>query len=342
MPILATLLAVSLIVHQSSGQLKKCCPINEIVQIKSFFDNDLSSHPIYSCAKYSQHKNTTSAINNRIIQDEEAPMESKINGYPQSHEFIAYNILTDNHSHFPSCGDDGVLSRSKLNEPTKASIGSSCVDLLDGSYHVFSCMGSSNEHKDRTDIYKIKKCCPAGMSYDMFAHMCIKNNETNANENFRDMFNEKSVLFEYDKIKCDSEDVLVEYHSNVHDLKMFEGSLVISNYEGYGPEVFNRNYYCIESTIESAAVKPDGMSDEHFQKKSSSKWIANVCRNKAICSGIPCIRKCCPFGERLVHLNFSSGCEPHHQDISLMFYTFSNHDEQMVMDRMEPRGKFWC
>lgn len=326
------IIAISLIIHQSHGQLKKCCPNDEVVQIKSFLDNDLTSHPIYSCAKI-PHKNI-SAIDYPMIEDE----GSKINGYSQSIEFIAYNTLSTSHSNWPSCGKEGLLSKIKLNEPTKTSIISSCVDLLDNSYYVFSCnvnVETTNKH----DIYRLKKCCPSGMSYDIFNRMCIVNNVTDFNENFQEILYDKTVLFEHDNVQCENDDVLVEYHSNVHDLKMFEGSLVITNYAGYGPEVFNRNFFCIESTLNAEVPQPSGITSDHFRKKSTSKWIAKVCRNKDICSEIPCVRKCCQLGMRIQKTNLSSICVPHHEDITVLFHTFSADQENMIMNVVEPKGK---
>ncbi|KAL7044183.1 hypothetical protein ACKWTF_001819 [Chironomus riparius] len=327
------ILLLSLIVHNSNAQLKKCCPIGETVQIRSFMDNDLSSHPIYRCV----NSFSSDIINNSTDDyDEESLLEPKINTNSQEREFIAFNTLADNHSHWPSCRA-AVLSKNKLNEPMKVSAGASCVDLLDNSYYVFTCDENIEMTRDRLDVYKLRKCCPYDMSYDIFTRMCVVNNSSDLNENFRDILFERVVLFEHDKIKCDEGDVLVEYHSNVHDLKMFEGSLVITNYEGYGPEVFNRKYYCIESTLNSEIEQPSAMTSQHFEKRASSKWIAKVCRNKEVCKEIPCVKKCCKLGERMVFTNSSSLCEEHEQGIDVQFYSFSMHQNQLTMDQMEPR-----
>jgi hypothetical protein len=318
-------IGISLIVHQSQAHFKKCCPIGEIVQINSFFDNDLSSHPIYSCSGIQ-----SISINNS--------QEAKSNENPQHREFIGFNTLADNHAHWPSCGSKGILSKSKLNESMKVNPISSCVDLLDNSYYVFKCNENIEMARDKINIYKLKKCCPLGMSYDVFTRMCVVNDVSELNDNFRDILNEKTVVFDHDKIKCDDIDVLVEYHSSVHDLKIFESLLVISNYEGYGPDVFNRKYYCIDSTLNSVAEPKVGMSSDHFEKKNSSKWIAKVCRHSDVCLDMPCISKCCPLGKRMLLMNASSICVPHNQEIDVEFRDFSMKENNAEMNPFEPKG----
>lgn len=327
-------LLVSMTFHQSNGHFKKCCPIGEVVQEKSFLDSNSALHSIYDCVKIPNKINLSATNNN------DSSIESGISENSQYHaEFIAFNTLSDNHSHWPTCGEKEVLSVFRLNERMKVTIVSSCVDLLDNSYHVFTCDGKSEVTRDRVDVYNIKKCCPSGKSYDIFTRMCVENDNSDLNENFREILHEKFVLFENDKIKCNESDVLVEYHSNVHELKMFENSLVIANHDSYGPEVFGRKYFCIETTLNSETEQRPGMENDHFERKKSSKWIAHVCRKRDVCDKIPCLRKCCHPGERMVIVNETSICEPYLQGIDVKFNSINVQKDSAEITSMEPKGR---
>jgi hypothetical protein len=338
------LLAFSILIHTLSGAIKinKCCPRDEVVHVETFENNLLSPQIVYSCVK-----NPAPPADEIVVQKSRLELEPIYDEEGNATAiFMGYNALVDHASHWPACGET-PLSIQKLNEPPiKSSQLASCADLMDdgAAYYVFTCEEKLEVASDLLDVYKLRKCCTGGMSYDIFARKCVVNNETDINDNFRDFLPDKAmtVLFEHSAIKCNSEDeVLVEYHSHVHDLKMYESSLVITTlkYGTSGPEVFARGTYCIDSTMNSEAEQPDGMSDEHFRKRAASKFIAKVCRNKTICSQIPCVRKCCRFGERMTFEN-ATACEPYDTGIEMQFHSFDIQQTELQLDRIEPSGEF--
>ncbi|KAG5676842.1 hypothetical protein PVAND_006649 [Polypedilum vanderplanki] len=324
---LKIILNFSLLIHILNGsKINKCCAYDEVVYFETLDEINLTSKNIYKCVKLSADDSLL--YNNYIDTNLTFPVV-----------FMGFNIFNDAESHWPTCGenDDIKLSTYKLNDSIKISQLTSCIDMMDDVYYVFTCNDEkSNKISDLVDVYELKKCCSSGKSYDIFARKCVINNETDIDDDFRDLFFDKVVLFEYDVIKCNADDVLVEYHSQVHSLKMYENTLVITNLDGYGPEVFSHNSYCIESTINTYTEKPIEMSEEHFTKKYGSKFIAKVCRKKSICNQIPCIRKCCEIGERMTYENSTTNCEPHDTDIDVPFHSFKILENELELERIEP------
>jgi hypothetical protein len=253
-------------------------------------------------------------------------------------QLIGYNVAIDENSHWPACGDDSVLLFTTLNESLKVSQSSSCIDIMSNKYHVFTCDETLDVVNDFKRIYKLRKCCGKNFSYDIFARQCVENNITTLNEQFDEFLHERIVAFESGIPDCKPDDVLVEYNSHVHKLKMYEGSLIITGTNSHGPDVLLQSSYCIESTLNSDVDVPDGADLKHFQLITTSKWIAKVCRSSSICREMPCVRKCCKEGQRMVFEN-ETFCENHDTHLDLNFHFFDIRASPEEPNPMMPTGE---
>lgn len=322
---------ILLCLHSSVALFNKCCPEGEVVQVDSFEDNNLSPRNHFGCVPESQTRV-------KKTKKRESDGYDVINSTLHTSLLIAYNVLIDENSHWPSCGDNSLLSSALTGEPLKGSQSASCVDVWQNNYHIFSCDERLDFASDFLDVYKLRKCCENNFSYDVFTRQCVTNNETTIDDDFRDIFGSKVVTFTSGIPECQPDDVLVEYHSHVHKLKIYESSLIITGIPGYGPDVLPHNSYCIESTVNSAADVPDGNSTEHHKMETTSKWIAKVCRNRSICKQMPCVRKCCKEGQRMMYEN-GSFCEDHDAHLKLQFHHFDIRQAQEKPNAIEPSGE---
>lgn len=297
----------------SSELINKCCPIDEVVTTEIYDENFLSSNELFTCVPTNYTKNISESSNLK---------------------FIGYNALVDSETHWPSCGDQS-LSFKRLTVFTKVSQSASCVDLMDGNYFIFTCDEKVKTVNDFAEIVKLKKCCESGMSYDIFQRKCVENDAGD----FSELLNNKISLFEHEILKCKDNEALVEYHSLVHGMKIRKSSLILLNTRPSGPEVFE-SAFCIETTLNSDVDVPAGMSEEHFDKRSRSKFIAKVCRDRSICEKIPCLQKCCPHGERFFHNGNKTVCVPHDTDIDMKFHDFNKDQSHLEPPAIEPSGEF--
>lgn len=322
------LLFILMITQQTSGmKLKKCCPYNEVVSMDTLDDNLLSHRDIFHCV--SAHNHTQE-------------LEINFNNF----SLIGYNTLVDHDSHWPACEE--MLSFKALNErqqPLKRSQSASCVDMMtNDKYFVFTCDARNREISDDfVEIVKLKKCCPLGKSYDIFRRRCVENDggdvDTDIDSKFHDLLHKKVAIFEYEKINCKDDEVLIEYHSHVHGLKIYAGSLILTKGgRDFGPEVVNTPY-CIEATSNSEVDKPNGMIEEHFINRATSKFVAKVCREKSLCNSIPCVQKCCLDGERMTNDGNSTYCEEHDLDLEMKFHSFNKEQSEMEPQALEPMGE---
>lgn len=318
-------------INLSAAMFNKCCPEGEVVQVDSFEDNNLSPRNHFSCV-------SDSPSQVKVKKKRESDSYDTTNSTLQAFQLTAYNVLIDKNSHWPSCGDNSLLSSALLAEPLKGSESASCVDVFNNNYHIFSCDEMLDSANDFVDIYKLQKCCEKGYSYDVFVRQCVANNESKINDDFRDILGSKVVTFVSGIPECHQDDVLVEYHSHVHKLKIYESSLIITGLPGYGPDVLPQKSYCIEATMNSYADMTDGDNTDHHQLKISSKWVSKVCRNRAICKQMPCVRKCCKEGQRMVFEN-ETYCEDHHSHLTVKFHEFDISKSQESPNAIEPSGE---
>lgn len=323
------ILLVSLLhIGTAAADIKKCCPEGEVVQVDSIEDNNLSPRRHFSCVEELQ-------IGTKLKRKRDSE-KYEINNSSTVTEIIAYNVLIDENKHWPPCSDSSYISADMFSESKKISHSASCVDIWNKQYFIFTCEEKMLTANDFVDIYRLRKCCEKEFSYDIFTRQCV--NGSSFGNNFQTFLKDKTVVFESGIPQCKSDDVLVEYHSLVHKLMIHENSLVITNTNTHGPDLLVQNTYCIENTMNSAVDMPEGVADEHFALKSESKWIAKVCRPKDICTQIPCVRKCCKEGLRMVHDN-ETFCENHESHLNVKFHSFDIKKSPEQPNAMEPSGE---
>lgn len=310
-------------------KFSKCCPEGEIVQVDSIEDHNLSPRKHFTCVRESS---TRAKVKKKRESDDYESSNSSI-----PHELIAYNVLIDENSHWPSCGDNSFLSMAALTDSVKASQSASCIDIMNANHYVFSCDERLDAVSDFVDIYKLRKCCGPNFSYNIFTRQCVNNNETTLHEEFQEFLRDRVVTFEPGIPECKADEVLIEYHSHVHKLKLYESSLIITA-NAHGPDVLMQNSYCLESTLNSNVNLPDGADQQNFLLKSSSRWIAKVCRNQIICKEMPCVRKCCKEGQRMVYEN-ETLCEDHDRHLDVKFHFFDIRESPERPNAMEPTGE---
>lgn len=329
-------ISLSTLVHgeascNPSCKFKKCCPEGEIVIAHLFTDNNLSPQKRFSCQKQSVLKNKIKSKRESEIYDSE--------NMTNLSEMISYNVLSDEKSHWPLCssssnGETSFLSSSILSHSLKASVTKSCVDIMSGYYHLFTCENLSETPPDFKNIYNIRKCCEKDYSFDSFSRRCVTNNDTivKSNELFS-FFGNKSVIFIPGIPNCKADDVLIEYKNDWHKLKIYETSLIITTTETHGPDVLIHGSYCIENAITWDSVEVDV-----GREKATFKWISKVCRSKEICNDIPCVRKCCKESLRMVIENGSTFCEAHDRNLQVDFHLFNNEASPEIPEKIEPMG----
>lgn len=149
--------------------VNKCCRAGDVVQVDSIEDNDLSPRRHFGCAKELTDPSTRVKPKNKRESD-----GYSINNLTVLNEMIAYNILVDENSHWPPCGDNSIFSYSLFNESTKLSQSASCVDIMNGYYFIFSCEERLETADDLVDLYKLRKCCEKNHSYDVFKRQCVR------------------------------------------------------------------------------------------------------------------------------------------------------------------------
>lgn len=305
--------------------VNKCCREGEVVQIDSIEDNNLSPRRHFICVKEYRARNG-------------AKSKRESEGYEYNNstivpEMIANNVLIDENSHWPSCSDSSFISYDLLNEPKKISQSASCVDIMNNNYFVFTCDERLVTVDDFVDIYRLRKCCDKNFSYDIFSRQCVNGSLSN-----NEFLGDKNVVFESGIPQCKPDDALVEYHLLVHKLRIYENSLVITNTNTHGPDLLTQNTYCIENTMNSEVDLPDGADPKHFELKTASEWIAKVCRPKVICTQMPCVRKCCKEGQRMVYEN-ETYCENHDSHLDVKFHFFDIKKSPERPNPMEPTGE---
>lgn len=330
--ILRVLILIAIFMIGSTvASFKKCCPSGEVVQVDAIEDNNLSPRRHFSCVKHSPMR---SKAKNKRESDKYAMTNST-----SLSELVAYNVIVDENSHWPSCGENSVLSHSALSQSLKVSQSASCGDIMNGLFFVFACEERLETAKDFVDIHKLRKCCEKNFSFDIFSRRCLNNNGSSLNEDFQEILGDKIAVFESAMPECKPDDVLVEYHSLVHNLMIHESSLVIKTMAHHGPDLISS--YCVEATFnpEDLPLKAtSGGNHNNNQLKASSRWIAKVCRPKTICAEMPCIRKCCREGFRMVHNN-ETYCEPHDTHLSINFHFFDVRASPELPNSMEPTGE---
>jgi hypothetical protein len=319
---------VTWLVASSTGALiKKCCREGESVKADVVESNNLVSRTSYSCSASPIEQ--VKSKSRRFQRD-----DSKKSNSSRTTQVIGYNLLIDMDTHWPACGERSLVALN-LSDPRKVSQTASCVDVLNGHYFVFTCENPLESAADFVDIFRMRKCCDVDFAYDIFARRCVLSNETSSASSFSELLHDKVVAFESGLPDCELDEVLVEYHSHVHPLLIKDNSLVLTSTSLPGPTVLSS--FCIENTINSTINFTDA---EEIHPKLLSKWIAKTCQpRKKVCDKMPCVRKCCRDGSRLLFQDETSFCEPHESHINLKFYDFDISQSPEVPNAIEPSGE---
>ena len=302
-----------MVITLSCARLKKCCPEGEIVQLDYFEDIELLPRKQLSC------------IEERV---------GRIKPEDSVQQMFSLNILIDENSHWPdACGNESDLLISILSESLNASQSASCVDILNNNFHLFTCNESLDTVTDFVNIFKFQKCCDKNSAYDVFAKSCIANNHSFVNPESFKFLGDKIATFETGLPDCEPQEILVEYNSMSHKLEIIDGYLIVPATNNLGSNLMTpHKLFCIESITRNLDVlSPD--------EQQNQAWIAKVCRSKTVCDEIPCVRKCCNEGLRLVTENETIYCEPHETHLDLKFHRFNIVASYKNPDTMVPTGE---
>lgn len=317
---------ITCLIISAFASLKKCCPKGQVVE--KVIDGKDNIKREFSCMPRADASNA-SQVNLEHL-------------HLFSPELIGYNILIDENNHWPMCSESRQLEAYLLIGSRKTSELSSCVDVMNSSYYILTCENNSESMSDFIEIFNLRKCCDENYSYDVYTRQCVNSNRSLLNSNFKEFISNKSitmnVVFEIGIPECDEDEVLVEYHSLVHNLEIYKNSLSIkTNTSGLHPDIVNAESFCIEATANSEISPPTDADLKHFLLKQISKFIAKVCRPKSICKQIPCVQKCCREGERMVY-GEELFCEKHDTHLEMNFYNFNIKSAPKTPSPMEPSG----
>lgn len=196
--------------------------------------------------------------------------------------FESFSFIEDENDHFPSCDASKMFYKKVLSESISVP-SENCADIIDNVYYIIYC---KNFLDTKVEIIQFRKCCPKSYIYDLASRACIEN--LDILQNFHGLIENELNIFSTGPPICDlsRDDVIVEYKSNVHGLSFDNMRLMIDGVTPYG----GLNSYCIERTHEDV-------------------WIAQVCQRYSICDKIPCVRKCCNFGEKLLKYDWNKDSE---------------------------------
>lgn len=293
--------------------VKKCCPVGESVQTdgrQSFFKEQ------FSCGKINE-SDFAGIHKTEIMKNLSFVYQSTV-----------YNILGDSTSHWPPVGN---LTLSFLNFAKTFQISETegCVDVMNTDFYVFTYDKTWN-FVQINSVDKLRKCCMENFSFDIFLHQCVKTNqEQKLNQNFHDILNDTITILKAGLPECSDDEVLVEYHSSVHKIKLHQSSLIITAKNSPVTQISKPGTFCVESTV--------GSYVDDSNPKASSKWIAKVCQHKSICNKIPCIRKCCKEGERMVFEN-KTICKAYDKHLDVKFHSFDIKTPLKTPSIIEPSG----
>lgn len=212
----------------------------------------------------------------------------------------------------------------------------SCIDTVRNSFYSFTCDGTTQNPVPYKDVYKLRKCCDKNFSFDIRLRRCIENNQLILEQDFADILTDNVAVFEAGLPECEDDEVLVEYYSSVHELNISQNSLVITDASNVN-DILLLDSFCIDSTINSFTDIVTSNITKNELLRGSSKWISKVCRNKSVCNQMPCIRKCCKDGQRMVFDGITL-CESHDQHLDLQFHSFDTKNTLEKPSLIEPSG----
>ncbi|XP_063697144.1 probable G-protein coupled receptor Mth-like 3 [Culicoides brevitarsis] len=172
-----------------------------------------------------------------------------------------------------------------------------CLDVLKGRPVEVFCAESRNNGKifgviSHRTYRTMRKCCPFDKIYDSKEKICVSSNI--------------------------SKEIISENLSRI-------GSNFISN------SSFNLcpiNEVVLEKSHPINITKFDYSTDFCLDLASDDEgnlhWITHSCHSPKICYFVPCVRKCCKFGDMIIRANGSSICVPFQGSIKTDFHSVEN------------------
>lgn len=192
-----------------------------------------------------------------------------------------------------------------------------CLDTLNNRPVELFCAKSSNNGKFYTILahrpYQvIRKCCPIDKIYDLNEKKCVLSDSQQdlVQQSYLQITkNRLNFMSNSSFVLCDAKKVVVEqsYDINTTDFSIY----------------FD---FCLDVSL--------GFNGE-------LAWMTQTCHSREICHQMPCIRKCCRFGEMSKYENRTSVCVPFEGSIKTDFNKIDNWLEKgQKLEKMEINGKF--
>jgi hypothetical protein len=161
------------------------------------------------------------------------------------------------------------------------------------------------------------KCCASNELYDLSERECRMANYTQKFQTFGN-------LLEFGAPKCDNDSVTVEYDSEKVEIRLEGGVLRLPPQGTLKQSIELRSpSFCVDDVAPTDGSELEGQSH----------WMARTCQPKSVCDHIPCVRKCCGDGEKLIT---GGTCGPHSKGIQPKFHHIAN---EFVEERMAKGSK---
>ncbi|KAG4065998.1 hypothetical protein HA402_001245 [Bradysia odoriphaga] len=229
--------------------------------------------------------------------------EYQCNGTGQDDElnpiFFGYNLEISNESQIPSC-DEVLLFDIDVDGELISS--DSCIDMYQGGLHGLTC-----SELFKVEVHKVFKCCAEGFSYDIINRECVES--LDVPKDFHRLFSKSVGIFQTDVPTCGSNEIFVEYETDIHNTKLIRSGLKLSAIES---EILKPGMFCIDGIVNSESNKTMARHDNGI--------IVRTCRPKVLCAGMPCVRRCCSNEMMMQRLNGSIKCVPYGRNIKPTFY----------------------
>ncbi|XP_037042107.1 uncharacterized protein LOC119078616 [Bradysia coprophila] len=147
----------------------------------------------------------------------------------------------------------------------------------------------------------------SGFSYDIINRECVKS--LDVSEDFHKLFSKAIGIFQTKVPNCESNEIFVEYETDIHNTKLMKNGLKLSAIES---EILKSEKFCIDGIVNSKWNKTMARRDNGI--------IVRTCRPKVLCAGMPCVRRCCSNEMMMQRLNGSIKCVPYARNIKPTFY----------------------
>lgn len=152
-------------------------------------------------------------------------------------------------------------------------------------------------------------------------------------DDFSKLIGKSVAIFETGVPDCKSDEIFVEYQSNVKQLQLTQSGLKFL--PAAESATLKPGTFCIDRLINSE--RNSTMSD------NKRKVIVRTCRPKDLCNKIPCVRRCCRNEMMLQRVNESVKCVKYERNIKPTFHNIGSPINGLVKDYsiVEPTGKIF-